>query len=57
MTNQSDTPNEPPAEHETPAHIPPIDFTQPTEDQMAEVRKGIGGENRADKEQGRSDKG
>lgn len=48
MTDQSNTPSETPSEPETPVHIPPIDFSTPTEDQMTEVRKGVGGERRTD---------
>ena len=28
---------------ETPVHLPPIDFSKPTQDPMTEVRKGVGG--------------
>jgi hypothetical protein len=48
VTDQSNTPSETPSEPETPVHIPPIDFSTPTEDQMTEVRKGVGGERRTD---------
>ena len=32
-----------PSDRETPVHLPPIDFSTPTGDKMAEVRKGVGG--------------
>jgi hypothetical protein len=36
-------------ESETPVHLPPIDFSKPTQDPMTEVRKGVGGERRENK--------
>ncbi len=49
MSDQSDTPTEQSGESETPVHLPPIDFSKPTQDPMTEVRKGVGGERRENK--------